>query len=510
MFKKLIAGTIAAGALFAFTASAGAAEINIWGASAQHKLWQNLVPNWVASQGCSPVQTAQVDKKNVITWGQNCTGLGGDDLYVRYGDKASYDGILALLNQVDPSSTPECANNTDRKMADEDTCDFAAGTCTGTKCVPITVGSSDVPGNAFRGFTMGNEDGHLGGPFISVFFDDAGIDTSSLLSKSPVAVPFGFVANNQITKTRCVNPRPDYPDGIHKAYSKWQWECVPGRGENALEDESEDCIGYYKCVYDDVDARYECAGGTNMGNPCSKPQECPDVALSDTECMAMPIDNISRLMAVLIFSGAVDNWNQFGPWYPDLTITKCMRHVGSGTHATMDAVVMRGDGTLIAADSNSGAPNTWHYRSSSDLMYCAKDFAGGIGYVDADKLADDTEMDTVHYVRYQGVEATREKIRHCEYPFFSTQYGYYKDDNNKALVESLYAYASNPYFLNWDKIGIHAEHWAAACELDCDRLTMFSYPIWKGADCPMVPANCEDQPAMEDIRANDMCTETLP
>ena len=52
--------------------------------------------------------------------------------------------------------------------------------------------------------------------------------------------------------------------------------------------------------------------------------------------------NITRLMAVLLFSGHIDNWNELGAGYPDQHVTLCMRHSGSGAHATLDYAVVRG------------------------------------------------------------------------------------------------------------------------------------------------------------------------
>ena len=56
------------------------------------------------------------------------------------------------------------------------------------------------------------------------------------------------------------------------------------------------------------------------------------------------MSNITRAMAVLLFSGEIANWNQFGSNFPDLVVTLCYRHAGSGTAATLDYSVVRGNG----------------------------------------------------------------------------------------------------------------------------------------------------------------------
>ncbi|MBE9550459.1 MAG: hypothetical protein IMF13_00260, partial [Proteobacteria bacterium] len=224
-----------------------------------------------------------------------------------------------------------------------------------------------------------------------------------------------------------------------------------------------------------------CNGGANQGAECDDAEDCPDVNLADTECIAMPIDNLSRLMAILLFkNNDITNWNQFGPWYPDLPIVKCMRHAGSGTHATLDLAVMRRD----AIPHQMTIPGSiYHYRSSSDLMKCVRDFDGAVGYADADKLLGSSGIGNVHLAKYQGVEPTREKIKNCEYNFWATQWVYWDADEVAGLgltnfVADLMAYAGNPANLTYQNIGYRADFWAAQSEMSCKKDNDRAYPRW--------------------------------
>lgn len=473
--KKVLKSAIIGAAMLGLAGTANATEynLNIYGASAQHKFWNAAAPSFLTDVvGCAATAQSSHDKKSGITRGTGCdvdgVGANDDTVYIRYSSKASYDGIQAVKNE-DPDH--QCLEGDGyRSMVDETTCAWAGpkdNSCS-LKCVDVTLGASDVEGLSIEQSTRGFENGHLGGPWISPSYD--GFDTTGLAYANPVVVPFGFYANNVVTKTRCVSPRPDTPHGTHKAYPHWGWQCVPdGEGH------SEDCIGYYKCV-DGL-----CNGGANQGAECDDAEDCPDVNLADTECIAMPIDNLSRLMAILLFkNNDITNWNQFGPWYPDLPIVKCMRHAGSGTHATLDLAVMRRD----AIPHQMTIPGSiYHYRSSSDLMKCVRDFDGAVGYADADKLLGSSGIGNVHLAKYQGVEPTREKIKNCEYNFWATQWVYWDADEVAGLgltnfVADLMAYAGNPANLTYQNIGYRADFWAAQSEMSCKKDNDRAYPRW--------------------------------
>lgn len=482
--KKILKSAVIGAAMLGLAGTAQATEynLNIYGASAQHKFWNAAAPSFLTDvMGCTGTAQSSKDKKNGITRGTGCDvdGVGGNDdtVYIRYSSKASYDGIRAVKGE-DPSAQCPSEGPEFRLMVDEATCAWTGpkdNSCS-TKCVDVTLGASDVAGSSLKQSTSGWEDGHKdfpSGPMISPSF--TGFDTTGLAYANPVVVPFGFYANNSVTKTRCVSPRPDSPDGIHKAYPHWGWQCVPDANGN-----SADCIGYYKCPNDTK----KCLGGVRIDLDCVDPEDCPDVALADTECLAMPIDNFTRLMAILLFKNdSITNWDQFGPWYPSLDIVKCMRHAGSGTHATLDLAVMRRDG-VPHATSNPIAPGMiWHYVSSSDLLDCVEFYPGAVGYADADKLMGTDDTGNIHILKYQGVEPVREKIKNCEYNFWATQWVYWDAAEVEGLgltnlVNDLMTYAGDPLNLTYENIGYRADFWAAQSEMSCKKDNDFAYPRW--------------------------------
>ncbi|MBU2429408.1 MAG: substrate-binding domain-containing protein, partial [Proteobacteria bacterium] len=106
----------------------------------------------------------------------------------------------------------------------------------------------------------------------------------------------------------------------------------------------------------------------------------------------VPFDNITRPMAANIFSGQITNWNKFGV-AADLPMVVCLRHAGSGTHATLDAGVLRGDVNVIQVEVPADdfgvemgwTPVVWFNDGSSDEIKCVGQNVGAIGYADVDK-----------------------------------------------------------------------------------------------------------------------------
>lgn len=395
-----------------------------------------------------------------------------------------------------------------------------------------------------------------------------------------IVVPFAFHVNNAVTKTRCVAPTDETGDEVHMAYSKWGWQCVKGAqacvagvcedtgdactqntryelnedGTMALvsgacpvsanlaaADRSNDCVGYYKCdhgaYYSDTEdstttdyTGYSKTGGVcldgNQGSSpkaCTTPQDCK-ADITTTKCMEQPIDNISRLQALLIFSGQVNNWKSFGPWYPDLPIVQCMRHAGSGTHATLDKAIFRGDRGMItstaaanstdanwnfipdwrecenpalcgtpantphvAATGHTGEEATvWHYKSSTDLLYdCVDWYDGGIGYIDADKVLGNDDASRSHTVKLEGVEPTREKVKFGEYIYWSPQMCMFDQDKTDLvpgktdIIEGLMAFAADPANLSNDAFGTPADWWSTTGEMEVQKTSDTAYPTAK-------------------------------
>ena len=471
--KKVLKSAIIGASMLGLVSTAQAAtEINIYGASAQYLFWNDAADDFLTAKGCTGVQQAEdAAGKSGITRGSNCTGLTGNpDVIIRYKSKASYDGIRAMKG-INPNN--DCLQGPlYRPMADEGQTDWTNGVVNGEKCVDVTLGASDVAGETFVQESHGQKKGHLGGGWIDMSF--SGIDTTGLDNYQPLVVPFGFMVNNSVTVKRCVSPNPA---GAHKAMSSWGNVCW----DPANTGNSEDCVGYYKCIGG------ACSGGINNGNACSVAKDCPDVNLTETQCEEVPLDNISRLMAVIIYSGDAWYWNDFGAYFSSAPIVVCMRHAGSGTHATLDAAVMRGDANLIVREKATN-PTVWFNKGSSDLMRCVDQLAGAIGYVDADRLAGTKNYENTHAVKYQGVEPTRETIRNGWYDFWSAQW-LYEDPNEPnyavthPVVTELVAFASAPANIPSTK----ADYWATLNEMVYTKITDWTYPKYTGASNPQTP-----------------------
>jgi len=493
MLKKLCKVIVVAGAVLGLTAPAATAadyELNLYGASAQHKFWNAAVPVWMSNVlGCTSVNTDNADAKHGISVGTNCGAPydPSDTITIRYSSNNSSYGIGTACGIASYSSEDGCPAG-QIKMCD------VPGSCGSTDrtCQEVHVGASDVELTSFTQtvvkddtwtYTYDEQCPSSGNQ--SQEYLDAGCDTILTGSAKSVVVPFGFFANNAITKHRCTEPGPTGSEGEHYAYPHWGWQCDPSK--TTVEGHNEDCVGYFKCV-DGV-----CPAGARAGQPCTSgllkgPLGCPD-NLSDTKCEAMPIDNLSRLMVLQIFSAEnatwLDRWNQFGPWYPDAGIVRCMRCAGSGTHATFDMQVFRGDATLMGTSLHG---RFYHHESSSDLTKCVdengwNDAAMGgpaewgdryaVGYADVDKIINSTSYPNTHIVKYQGVEPARAKIENNEYNFWAAQTLYWNVAEIQTLgltglLNSLIASAQDSSFL--DTIEPQNMFWTTNGEMACQKV----------------------------------------
>jgi hypothetical protein len=475
MLKKIMKGMLMGCALLALTAPVHAAvvNINIYGASAQHLFWNDAADNFLTSKSCTGVAQDEYNKSHGITRGT----CGSDTVYIRYSSKASYDGIYAVKGAA---NTDSCPTAFQRKMVDEASCsDWVLGgaACTGIRCMEVTIGASDVDGSSFIQESHGQLKGPNGGGYVNRTFPATGVDVSGLIPHQPVVVPFGFFANNSVTKTKCLGPDPLEPTAsAKKAVSTWGYQCYDPDNDG----KSEDCIGYYECVSG------FCSGGVNAGAACTRANQCPDVTLANTQCKRIPLDNISRSMAVNIFSGQAWYWTDFGAWYNSDPIVACLRHAGSGTHSTLDWAVMRSAakdwGWPLVTTENAANPTVWFNDGSSDEMKCIDTITGAIGYADADQLEGTSNYPNTHALKYNGVEPRRTKVRNGEYDFYSNQWLYFK----RALTPhetSLIAFASNPDNIPSTK----AKFWATADEMVFNKADDRSYPGYVGADDPQVP-----------------------
>jgi hypothetical protein len=200
--------------------------------------------------------------------------------------------------------------------------------------------------------------------------------------------------------------------------------------------------------------------------------------------------NLTRLMATLIFSGSVTNWSDFG--YPAQPITVCLRHAGSGTHATLDAAVMRGDATLLKDEALPGSfpvlmgwvPVTYFNKGSSDMMRCIRDAGpGAIGYADSDKNGANPDgslgsYPTVRALKYMGKFGVAFTLINGQYDFWSAQWLYFlanEDPATKAKILELCAFASDPTNMPDSR----RAYWTTAGEMKVEKANDFAWPTWK-------------------------------
>ena len=418
MIKKMVTSVILGGAVLGMVASANAETINvnIYGASAQYTYWTNAAAAFLTDQGCAT--TVQVAKDGSDKHGiAYCSDLNGDEVYLRYSSKASYDGIRSVQG-LDPDNVSSCPSDGEREMANElDTTwgtQASPGTVNSLTCKDVTVGASDVAAETFKQSSNGALLGPAGGDYETRNISGLTMDPTYQVDR-PVVVPFAFFRNANST----IN--------------------------------------------------------------------------------TVPFDNMSRLMATSLFNGQVTDWQQFDPSVPSVPVIICMRHAGSGTHATLDAGVMRGDYSLMDTEALPGSfpvfmnlqPVTYFNDGSSDEMRCVGggsidnyDGIGAVGYADSDKVVMDPSTGEYHaskygdvkLMTYMGEEAIKRNIVNGKYDFWSAQWLYSNETGaTKALIDALVVFASDPSNLPGSK----ADYWASQTEMNVEKSSDYTWPKFK-------------------------------
>jgi hypothetical protein len=232
---------------------------------------------------------------------------------------------------------------------------------------------------------------------------------------------------------------------------------------------------------------------------------------------ALTVDGLSRQQILLTMSGKLNNWNQFGKTpagvdFPNKKVVLCMRHAGSGTHATLDKAIMRGDAflpTLEQLPSNfSTNPTIMFHESSSDMMKCIKENGGkattgyaAIGYADADAntagytATGETKVNaTVKRVIYNGlgqeIDATwlgmtdpmsplKHQIKYGQYEFWSSQWMYFNQATSDANTVSLYTKLMD--YADQVKMPCPGKgcYWLTENEMKVKKTNDSSIPTWK-------------------------------
>jgi hypothetical protein len=198
-------------------------------------------------------------------------------------------------------------------------------------------------------------------------------------------------------------------------------------------------------------------------------------------------DNITRMQAVLLFSGQVTNWQDLGSSYPNLHTVLCLRHAGSGTHSTLDYAVVKGNGWgsgLASAENrpddtgsyDSSMPDVYFNDGTTQMLNCLNGQTGAIGYADADKADFTTHVvsgKAVKAIKYQGEYASREAIKNGRYDFWTNEWAY-KDSTytDSTFMTALLTFAADPSKIPTSKTNF----WAVQSEMKYEKATDQAYP----------------------------------
>lgn len=442
MLKNLFKGALVGAAALALTVPAQAAdiEVNLFGASAQYEFWTSAAPAFLASVCNDPVEHAKVTgivgvdgaRDTGIARSTDCQGVG-DNIVLTYTTFSSRKGIEAVAGTAFDGCPAGQAQVADEATATFTTYPAAAGTVTSLTCADIDIGASDVAGETFGQESHGQLLGPNGGGFVDQYA--LPFDTTGLESCRPINVPFAFFAHQDTV--------------IHT-----EWDYA-----NYVFPQTPACPGPFYTWW------------ANSGG--SQPQ-----------------GNLTRLMATSIFSGQVTDWSDFGLSAQPITV--CLRHAGSGTHATLDAAVMRGEATLLKDEALPGSlpvllglsPVTYFNKGSSDMMKCIRDAGpGAVGYADADKNGSNWDgtggsYGTVRRLEYMGEDGIALHLINGVYDFWSAQWLYFRADEDpavKAKILELCAYASNPANVPCNRRAF----WTVASEMKVEKADDFAWPTWK-------------------------------
>ena len=552
--KKKLLTSLAALSLLGIAGTASAAitaDINVYGASAQFIMWRDNAKAYMESQGCTDVVSAEVysggkpDGKNAITKGT----CGGTDYYFRTSAKASYDGILAMQgNTTHPNRVTECGSAFQRKMADETSCNWTTGQCTGTKCVSVTVGASDVPVECFKQESHGDLKGPLGGGWQDRNFKQNPITWSGAEPCKPLVVPFAFFVNKTVqgigpvtsvdvtasgsgynsatvsfsggggsgAAATAILAGPvasaavtDGGSGYSGSSPTVTFSGGGGSGATATATVTGDVVtgititnggsGYTSAPTITIADPPDPPGGTtatataaidvdvvkaiNVTSGGSGYTSPPTVTITGdgsgaTAVAYRTIGNITRDNAELIFSGQVYDWSDIvdvnGDAYDAQAIQVCLRHAGSGTHASIDAYL---NSDLIFTEDTTGPYNFYHNDGSSDMMKCVNGSGawtgtGAIGYADADQSLG--SYPKTERIALNGVTPGEDTIKNGSYNFYGLQQLY-----GVAAADALCTFAGNPG-------NITNPLWVARCKMVYERSKACeSFPLgWVGASCP--------------------------
>jgi len=477
--KKQKLAVLLAGAAILATAGIASADgtINMYGSSAQAKFWNGQAGAWLSSMGCTGITTSSsyaisetssasnAGNTNYQVYGSGCTNAdatalaGSGKLIVNYTANDSVTGIQSVSGTGgDPDS---CGSAFQRLMY---------GTSSSSVCQTVHVGVSDVKASSITQASKGHKLGPFGGTVLNRNFV-GGVPATGLTAVNPggngtLVTPFGFFVNgtagvSSVTATQCTA-------GLVGSY------CAAPSDPNFPGDA---ILSTDNATANQKSANAQCDTSNNKG---------------DGVCgaTAAPVTNISHLQAVLLFSGQIQDWSNFGSSFTAQPVALCLRHAGSGTHATLDLAVMRSGGTgwganLVNAEAATGSPVVWFNFSSSDEYACINSIPGAIGYADADALPQ-SSYPNIARLAYNGVYPTRTAIRNGLYDFYATAW-FYTLPANGALVNNLVTdmitWAQDPNNI-WSS---KANYWNTVQEMQFWKTTDQAFPSAVNANWPLLP-----------------------
>lgn len=448
--KKIITSVIAGASMLVSLVGTGAAaqiDINVYGASAQYLFWNAAAPGVLANKGCTNIFQATANSKNAITKAT----CGSDTVYLRVSSKASFDGIYAMKGIGNTTANggttgasgdicssgdlgdPGSTRNYYRKMVDESTCTWPSG-------------------------SLGTCSTNLKCQPVTVAIADVAGESFTQQSHGALLGPLGSTTIIDRVFTGITIPT---------TWDKYNPIVVPFAF--FANTSVKKCMDATPTVYN------SCSSSANQ----------------------QTITNLPRMMAVQIFSGQAFEWTDFGGDYvPGVSIVACMRHAGSGTHATLDNAVMNNGGwgaNLTTTESRSSEPIAYFNDGSGDEVNCIKGSGswtgtGAIGYSDADQATSSTMV----RLAYNGEQASRVNIRNGRYDFWTKEWAYQDRNatgysNTSPYVTAMITYAADPAHIPdatasapWagtDK----TLYWATVAEMTYMKGSDREYPGYLGA-----------------------------
>jgi hypothetical protein len=182
------------------------------------------------------------------------------------------------------------------------------------------------------------------------------------------------------------------------------------------------------------------------------------------------ITNITTSEAKMIFQGLIKNWSDLqAQSMNSKALSICLRHAGSGTHATMDAFM--GTVKLPTIAVPAGTSRIYFNDGSSDLLKCVDGVgtwtgSGAIGYADSD-----TGISGSHTGRLtiDGVAPTTTNVDDWSHAFTAIQRLYVSTTNAaNPVYQDLCTYAGRP-----TTIAAVNPNWSATCNMKRIKDSLF-------------------------------------